>query len=301
MHTEPQEPPSALEQAAAAFVELRPRLFGIAYRMLGSASEAEDIVQEVWLRWQHTDRATIENPSAFLALITTRLSINVAQSARARREAYIGPWLPEPVDTSADPALGAERGEALEMGLLLLLERLTPTERAAYVLREAFVYPYGQIADILQVSPANARQLVSRARKHLTAERHEPIDKLEHRRLLKVFLDAAQKGNVAALEDLFAADVVSTSDGGGIPGAARFPLLGSARVAKFVAAFAPRLWPDADLTWVEANGRPGLLVRRDSSDVTLLTIDASPQGIHHLMWVVNPAKLDAFADRQAAP
>ncbi|MGW5362725.1 sigma factor [Actinopolymorpha pittospori] len=126
MQTESPEEANALEQAANAFIELRPRLFGIAYRMLGSAAEAEDILQEVWVRWQNTDRATIENPSAFLALITTRLAINVAQSARARRESYIGPWLPEPIDTSIDPAVGAERGEDLELAFLLLLERLTP-------------------------------------------------------------------------------------------------------------------------------------------------------------------------------
>jgi RNA polymerase sigma-70 factor (ECF subfamily) len=199
----------AFEQAVSVFVEVRPRLFGIAYRMLGSATEAEDVLQETWLRWQNTDRSTITNPSAFLALITTRLSINVAQSARRWRETYIGPWLPEPVDTSADPALGAERAEALELACLLLLERLTPIERAAYVLREAFLYPYEQIADILQVSRVNARQLVSRARKHLNTVRREPIDKVEHRRLLARFLAAAQTGNVAALEDLFAADVDS--------------------------------------------------------------------------------------------
>jgi RNA polymerase sigma-70 factor (ECF subfamily) len=297
MHAQSLEQARALEEAASVFVELRPRLFGIAYRMLGSAAEAEDIVQEVWLRWQNTDRATIENPPAFLALITTRLSINVAQSARARRETYIGPWLPEPVDTSADPALGAERGEALGMGLLLLLERLTPTERAAYVLREAFVYPYAQIAEILQLSPVNVRQIVSRARKHLAAGRHEPIDKLKHQRLLSVFLAAAQTGNVAALEDLFAADVVSTSDGNGIPGAARFPLVGITRVARFVAALAPRFWGKRDITWVEANGRAALLLPRGRTEVTLLTVDASPQGIHHLMWTVNPAKLEAFTGR----
>ncbi|WP_239114703.1 RNA polymerase sigma-70 factor [Planotetraspora kaengkrachanensis] len=290
---------SALEQAALAFVEMRPRLFGIAYRMLGSAAEAEDILQEVWLRWQQTDRATIENPSAFLALVTTRLAINVAQSARARREAYLGPWLPEPVDTSLDPTLGAERGEALELAFLLLLERLTPTERAAYVLREAFDYPYPQIAEILQLTPVNVRQFVSRARRHLNAGRHETIDRTEHRRLLEVFLAAAQTGDVAALESLFAADVVSTSDGGGIRGAARFPLLGATRVAKFVAALAPRHWTGADLTWVEANGHAGLLVPRGRTGVTLLTVEASPKGIHHLMWIVNPAKLDAFERSRA--
>ncbi|MET7335754.1 RNA polymerase sigma-70 factor [Nonomuraea sp. NPDC005650] len=293
MHTKP------LEQAASAFVELRPRLFGIAYRMLGSVTEAEDILQEVWLRWQNTDRSAVESPSAFLSLVTTRLAINVAQSARSRRETYIGPWLPEPVDTSMDPTLGAERGEALELAFLLLLERLTPTERAAYVLREAFVYPYQQIADILQLSPVNARQLVSRARKRLTAERHEPIDKIEHRRLLSAFIDAAQTGNIAALEDLFAADVVSSSDGGGLRGAARFPLLGSERVTKFLAAYAPRFWPGATMRWVEVNGRAAVLVPRNRTEVTLLTIEASPQGIHHLMWIVNPAKLGAFTPSRA--
>ncbi|MDQ7906072.1 sigma factor [Phytohabitans sp. ZYX-F-186] len=132
-----------LEEAAAVFTSLRPRLFGIAYRMLGSASEAEDLVQDVWLRWQAYDRAAVVNPGAFLATTATRLAINALQSARARRETYIGPWLPEPVDTSADPYLGAERGAALELATLVLMEKLTLTERAAYVLREAFDYPYG--------------------------------------------------------------------------------------------------------------------------------------------------------------
>jgi len=139
-----------LEEAAAVFTSLRPRLFGIAYRMLSSASEAEDLVQEVWLRWQTCDRGAVANPAAYLATTTTRLAINALDSARVRRETYIGPWLPEPVDTSADPYLGAERGEALEFAALLLMERLTPSERAAYVLRQAFDYPYAQIADILQ-------------------------------------------------------------------------------------------------------------------------------------------------------
>jgi RNA polymerase sigma-70 factor (ECF subfamily) len=138
-----------LEEAAAVFTNLRPRLFGIAYRMLASATEAEDLVQEVWLRWQAYDRSAVVNPAAFLATTTTRLAINALRSARVRRETYIGPWLPEPVDTSADPYLGAERGEALEFAALLLMEKLTPSERAAYVLREAFDYPYGQIAGIL--------------------------------------------------------------------------------------------------------------------------------------------------------
>ena len=154
--------PEDLEQAAVVFAQLRPRLFGIAYRMLGSATEAEDLVQDVWVRWQTCDRSTVANPAAYLATATTRLAINASQSARVRRETYIGQWLPEPVDTSADPHLGAERGEALGFAVLLLLERLSPNERAAYVLREAFDYPYRQIADILQSTEAAVRQLVSR-------------------------------------------------------------------------------------------------------------------------------------------
>src|SRR6201982_3141752 len=124
------------------FDEVRPRLFGIAYRMLGSAAEAEDVVQDVWLRWQSTNRSVVENPPAFLATKTTRLCINLAQSAHTRRETYVGTWLPKPVDTSSDPGLGAERSEALKLAVLLLLEKLSPTERAAYVLREAFDYSY---------------------------------------------------------------------------------------------------------------------------------------------------------------
>src|SRR5207248_5238150 len=151
----------------SAFFKARPRLFGIAYRMLGSAAEAEDIVQDAWLRWQTANRSVVENPTAFLATTTTRMCINFAQSAHSRRETYVGPWLPEPVDTSSDPVLGAERGEALGLAILLLLEKLLPTERAAYVLREAFDYSSREIADVLQIEEANARQLVSRARKHI--------------------------------------------------------------------------------------------------------------------------------------
>ena len=148
---------------------MRPRLFGIAYRMLGRAAEAEDIVQDVWVRWQTTDRSVVRDTRAFLATTTTRLAINAIKSARSRRETYMGPSLPEPVDTSADPALGAERSEALEFAVLLLLEKLSPTERAAYVLREAFDYSYREIANILRLEEANTRQLVTRVGPKLSA------------------------------------------------------------------------------------------------------------------------------------
>ncbi len=140
------------DDGVSVFESVRPRLFGIAYRMLGSAAEAEDIVQDAWLRWQGTDRSAVADPPAFLATATTRLAITFVQSARSRRETYIGPWLPEPVDTSGDPRLGAERAEALEFAVLLLLEKLSPTERAAYILREAFDYSYDQIAHTANIS-----------------------------------------------------------------------------------------------------------------------------------------------------
>ncbi|MGH3390308.1 MAG: RNA polymerase sigma-70 factor [Actinomadura sp.] len=292
MRSERPQSTSALDQAASVFVSLRPRLFGIAYRMLGSSAEAEDVVQEVWVRWQSTDRTAVTAPSAFLATATTRLAINVAQSARKRRETYVGPWLPEPVDTSADPAAGAERGEELELAVLMLLERLSPPERAAYVLRESFAYPYGQIADILDVSEANARQLVSRARKRIAAERRKPVSSAEHRRLLKAFLAAARSGNLVALEALLAADVVSYADGGGAArNAARVPVIGRTRVARLMVAFAPRFWPGTSITWVEANGRPGALVSHGETVIAFLSISASAHGIDQLMWVMNPAKL----------
>ena len=198
---------AAFDDGLSAFLSVRPRLFGIAYRMLGSAAEAEDIVQDVWVRWQTADRSLVRDAAAFLVTTATRLAINVMQSARSRRETYVGPWLPEPVDTSADPGLGAERGEALELGVLVLLEKLSPTERAAYILREAFDYPYRDIANVLRLEEANARQVVTRARQHVANGRRMPASSTEQRRLLDSFIAAAQHGDVAGLEGLLASDV----------------------------------------------------------------------------------------------
>lgn len=216
------------DDGLSAFVPVRARLFGIAYRMLGSAAEADDIVQEVWLRWQSTDRSVIENPRAFLATTTTRLCINLAQSARTRRETYVDAWLPEPMDVSSDPALGAERGEALKRAILLLLEKLSPTERAAYVLREAFDYSYRQIAEILNMEEANTRQLVSRARKHIADGQRSPTSARQQRRLFDVFVAAAQKGELAALEGLLAEDVGSCAGATGMVSTDDSQFLGAA-------------------------------------------------------------------------
>src|SRR5262245_29117002 len=190
----------AMDDGLAPFERARPRLFGIVYRILGSVAEAEDVVQDVWTRWQSTDRGVIRDPQAFLATTATRLAINVLQSARTRRESYVGPWLPEPVDASADPTLGAERGEALGLAVLVLLERLSPRERAAFVLREAFDYPYRHIAEVLRVEEAHARQLVARARHHVADGRRARVSNAEQRHLLDLFIAAAQSGDLAGLE-----------------------------------------------------------------------------------------------------
>lgn len=286
--------PDDLEQAAAVFTAVRPRLFGIAYRMLSSVAEAEDLVQDVWLRWQAYDRGTVTNPAAFLATATTRLAINALQSARARRETYVGTWLPEPVDTSADPYLGAERGEALEFAVLLLMEKLSPIERAAYVLREAFDYPYPQIADILQSSEAAVRQLVSRARKHVASDRRAPVSGAEQQKLLTTFVAAARAGELAALEELFAADVTSYADGG-IRGASRIPVLGTWRVAKYVSAFADRFWPGIDVAWASTNGQAAALLSRNGTVFAVLTVNACAEGIDQILWMMNPAKITAVS------
>ena len=194
----------------AMFQAVRPRLFGIGYRMLGNAAEAEDVVQDAWIRWQGADRTQVRDAAAFLATTTTRLAINAGQSARVRRETCIGTWPSEPVDAEADPARGAEEADALEHAVLALLEKLSPTERAAYVLREAFEYPYRRIAHVLELSEANARQLVTRARMRLGGGRRRPVDTAEHQRLFEAIVDASQTGDLTTLEQVLAGDVLTS-------------------------------------------------------------------------------------------
>lgn len=287
--------PDDLRDAADVFGAVRGKLFGVAYRMMGSVSDAEDIVQSVWVKWQSYDRSVVRDPTAFLVSATTRLCITELSSARVRRETYIGPWLPEPVDTSADPALGAERAEALELATLMLLEKLTPTERAAYVLREAFDYPYTLIGDTIQTSESNARQLTRRARTHLTGERRALVDSDEHHRLLTAFLAAAKNGNMEELEELLAADAVSYTDGNGARHAAKMPVVGRHTIARFVVAFRERVFKTSDLRWVSANGRPAVVVSVDDGVFeTLLSVSASDHGIEQLMWFRTEVKVAQF-------
>jgi RNA polymerase sigma-70 factor, ECF subfamily len=193
----------------AVFSEVGHRLFRIAYRVLGNAADAEDVVQDVWLRWQATDRSVVLNAPAYLATATTRLALNLVQSARSRRETYVGSWLVEPADGRPSPQADAERAEALQAAVGLLLETLSPRERAAYVLREGFDYRYRQIAGILRLGEANTRQLVTRARKRVADRPRARVGSAERRRLLDAFM-AAQRGDCAALEDVFTADVAAT-------------------------------------------------------------------------------------------
>ncbi|HET8713342.1 MAG TPA: sigma-70 family RNA polymerase sigma factor [Gemmatimonadales bacterium] len=190
------------DDGLSTFLSARPRLFGTAVRMLGSATDAEDLLQDVWVRWQTADRSRVRSPIAFLLVATTRLAINVLHSARARREIPVDPVLREPVDPDDDPGLSAERGEALDEAMRLLLETLTPAERAAYVLRVAFNYRYGEIASILRIEDANARQLVARARAHVSGGRCEPASLAQRRRLRTAFVAAAGSGDLGGLERL---------------------------------------------------------------------------------------------------
>lgn len=194
------------DDALSTFLKVRRRLFGIAYRMLGSSAAAEDVVQDVWVRWQMADRHVVRDAAAFLATTATRLAINVIQSARSRHETCAGPWLPEPVDTSSDQVVRAERADALARAVSVLIERLSPAERAAYILREAFDYSYRDIADILRVQEANARQLVTRARHHVVEGPGTHAQAAEQRRLLAAFSAATEGGDAAPLVDLLATE-----------------------------------------------------------------------------------------------
>jgi RNA polymerase sigma factor (sigma-70 family) len=196
-----------LEDAAATFVAFRDRLFGIAFRILSDSAAAEDIVQEAWLRWQMCDRSVVMDPLAFLITTTKRLCFNTLQSARARHETHAGEWASDPMDRNADPLHCIEQCEALELAALTLLERLSPPERAAYVLREVFDYSYSEIASIIEVTQANARQLVSRARKHLAAERCDAPSGAEHRRLVVALAAATRSGDMSTLETVFTEDL----------------------------------------------------------------------------------------------
>ncbi|VXB70756.1 RNA polymerase sigma-70 factor [Pseudoclavibacter sp. 8L] len=282
---------SELRALGEEFQTLRPRLFGIAYRILGSVAEAEDVVQDAWVRWQTTDRASIRTPLAFLTTMTTRLAINVAESSRVRRETYIGPWLPEPVMTDSDPTLGAENAEALAMGMLLLMERLTPTERAVYLLREAFDFPFSEIAEAIDTTEANARQLGRRARLHLQTAGTREVSFERHNRLLRSFLEATETGNLERLRSLLTDDIVYYGDGGGAVSAARRPIEGRDRVGRFLLGIVEKSQGDFQVDVMSVNGADAVVLREDGRPYLVGMIGVSDAGIDRIYFVMNPEKL----------
>ncbi|MCL2418192.1 MAG: RNA polymerase sigma-70 factor [Conexibacteraceae bacterium] len=279
--------------------ELRPLAFTVAYRMLGSVSEAEDVVQEALLRvHQALDRGErIASPQAFVTTVTTRLAIDELRSARARRESYVGEWLPEPIvtDSSDDPARQAEMADSISLAMLVVLESLTPEERASFLLHDAFDYPYSEIAAIIGKSEDNARQLASRARRHVGERRPRFQTTREQRdQLAQRFFAAAENGDVAELEALLADDVVLTGDGGGKAPALARALHGRSRVAR-----ALRNWsrartriPGVSFRLVEINGDPGALVLDSQQRVMVaLALEVADGQVQAVRSIVNPEKL----------
>lgn len=290
---------------AAVFEALRPYLFAIAYRLLGSASEAEDVVQETWLRAQGTTDA-IRSPKAYLATIVTRLCLNHLASARATRESYPGPWLPEPVPTAdADPAgvEAAMRSEEVSFAFLVLLERLSPEERAAFVLREAFDYPYDEIAPILGKSVAATRQLAHRARERVAAARPRFSATPDHqRRLAARFLEASRRGDLRALTEALAADVEAWIDGGPKrEKATRHRIDGAAAVARWIVAVMAGGFPGASASTADVNGGVALLLWTGDDLVAAAAFDVAEERIRALRLVANPDKLAYLQRRLGAP
>ena len=280
---------------AEEFEELRPLLFGIAYRILGSVAEAEDAVQETWLRYQGSPTEPTST-KAFLSAVVTRLSIDVLRSARVRRETYVGPWFPEPLltDPYEDPARSAELADSLSMAALLLLERLSPLERAVFVLREVFGFGFAEIASVVGRSEAACRQHAVRARRHMDDGRPRfEADRREREELAARFFDAVRDGDVDGLRELLAADVQMVGDGGGKAPAFAKGVIGADNVARVLASTIPLLGKiDAIVEPREVNGQPGAILRdRDDKVVGTLTLEVLGGRIQAIRAVVNPDKL----------
>ena len=280
---------------AGEFEELRPLLFAIAYRILGSVTEAEDAVQETWLRYE-TSPTQPTSTKAFLSAVVTRVSIDVLRSARVRRETYVGEWFPEPLltDPYEDPARSAELADSVSMAALLLLERLTPLERAVFVLREVFGFGFPEIAAAVGRSEGACRQLASRARRHMDVGRPRfEADRREREELAARFFDALRDGDVDGLRELLAADVQLLGDGGGKAPAFARTVVGADNVARVIAANFPMFARiDARVERHEVNSQPGAILRdRDDKVVGTLTLDVLDGRIQAIRAVVNPDKL----------
>jgi RNA polymerase sigma-70 factor (ECF subfamily) len=281
------------------FLAHRSLLFTVAYEMLGSAVDAEDVVQETWLRWADADTSAVLDPRAYLVRIVTRQALNRLRTLARRREDYVGEWLPEPLLTTPDVAEDVELAESVSMAMLTVLETLTPTERAVFVLREVFDVPYDEIAVALEKTAAAVRQTAHRAREHVAARRPRvTVDRSEQQRVVERFLAALTSGDVQGLMDVLAPDVVVVADGGGLVAAARRPVVGADRVVAFLSKFAP-LAPSAvvDTLWV--NGALGGRIILDGELNTVISLVLQDGLITRMYAVRNPQKLSRL-DQEAS-
>jgi len=276
------------------FNQHRPLLFAIAYRMLGTATDAEDMVQETFLRWQQTTIDTVKSAKSYLTTIMTRLCIDYLRSARVQREQYIGTWLPEPMltQTSTTPAEIIELADSLSLAFLTVLERLSPIERAVFLLRDVFEYDYDEISQMVGKSPTNCRQILRRAKQHLTAERPRfPASPQQQEQITAQFLEASTKGNLPDLLLLLAQDVTYHSDGGGQVTAAIKPLHGSRKVARFLWAIHQKWLCHATSCLAEINGQLGIIYVMDDTVYSAIAFELVDGRIQSIYNVRNPDKL----------
>jgi RNA polymerase sigma-70 factor (ECF subfamily) len=278
------------------FAEHRGLVYAVAYRTLGSVSEAEDVVQDTWLRWSRVDPDTVADPEAFLVRVGIRLAIDHLRSARVRRESYVGPWLPEPILTGPDIADGVVGAESVSTALLVILETLSPLERAVFVLNEAFGYPYADIARLLGRREPAVRQVAHRARKAVGARRRRyDSDPLIRRQVAQRFLAATTGGDIAALMAVLAPGVTLVSDGGGLTGAPRRPIYGSPLVARACVVLSRQLPADAVADVLTVNGGPGIVVRSGGEPVLAITLHLMGGVVETVHVVSNPHKLTGLA------
>jgi RNA polymerase sigma-70 factor (ECF subfamily) len=280
------------DPATEAFLAHRNLLFTVAYEMLGSAADAEDVLQETWLRWAGVDLDTVRDQRAYLVRITTRQALSRLRTLGRRKESYVGPWLPEPLLTSPDVAEDVELADSVSMAMLLVLETLTPTERAVFVLREVFDLAYDEIAEAVGKSPAAVRQIAHRARAHVAARRpREVVSPAQTRDALEAFQQAAETGDLQRLLDILAPDVVFLGDGGGVVQAVRAPVVGADRVARLLAVGLERIATAYSLHPAQVNGYPALVLRLNGEIDTVIAVRIDDGLITGLYAVRNPEKL----------
>ena len=290
--------------AVDVFEGERSRLFGLAYRMTGSAMDADDIVQDAYLRWEGVETEKVDSPAAYLTTVTTRLAIDRLRSAQRTREAYVGPWLPEPIVTDNDPARIVEVDESITLSFLAVLERLSPVDRAVFLLHDVFGSSYEDIAGVVERSEVACRQIASRARERVRAERPRfevPSERTDE--LVAAFGAALMSGDPESLGALLADDVVHVSDGGADHHAARRPVAGPENVARFMVNLAKRFPPDGEIEVFEANGDPAFLALVDGEPLTLVALGYDGGLVRRVSAVVNPDKLAEVmaARRRLAP